>query len=282
MPGVLSRRIWITRSAAVAGSMLAACTAPGSPSPGGGATVSDPRTALAPAGRLRAAVAVGPSASTFRATVDPTTQRPRGVAVDLATALAARVGVPVEIVPYGDYPALLDAARRGDWDVTFLPFDDERATLIDYGAAYYLQDYTYLVAAGSRIATLADVDRPGVRLAVAEGSVTARNREAALRSATIVRMRTLGEIREALRAGSVEVTGAGRETLVGLAAQVPGSRVLAESFLVERVAVGVPRGRPQALAVASAFVADAKRDGTVRRAFDAAGFREAVVAPADR
>jgi polar amino acid transport system substrate-binding protein len=262
---------------------LAACALPPDAGPVPGADRVAEARALAPTGRLRAAVAVGPSGSTFRAVLDPATGRPRGVAVDLAAALGARLGVPVDIVPYGDYPALLEDARRGTWDVVFLPQDAARARVIDYGSAYYLQSYTYLVPAGSPIARVDDLDRPGVRLAVAEGSVTARDREAALRHATLVRFRTLAEIRDRLRAGEVDATGAGRETLDGLAAQIPGARVLPDAFLVEGVAIGVPKGRgPGALAAASAFVEDAKRDGTVRRALDAAGFRDAAVAPPAR
>jgi polar amino acid transport system substrate-binding protein len=79
---------------------------------------------LASTGKVRAAISVGPTANTFRATLDPATNRPRGVAVDLAHALGRQLGAPVELVPYSNYPDLLNAAARGDWDVTFLPFDE--------------------------------------------------------------------------------------------------------------------------------------------------------------
>jgi hypothetical protein len=41
----------------------------------------------------------------------------------------------------------------------------------------------------------------------------------------------------------------------------------------------LPNGRPAALAYATAFIEEAKRDGTVRRALDNAGLRNAPVAP---
>ena len=272
-----------------AGLVLAGCaggrTVPASPVPASASTPPRPRAPdpaalreLAPTGRLRAAIAVGPSGSTFRGTLDAPGGRPKGVPADLAVAFGARIGLPVDLVPYGNYPDLLDAGARGDWDVTFLPYDDARTRVIDYGPSYYDQSYTYLVRAGVPIARVADLDRAGVRLAVAEGSVTARNREGVIKAATIVRFRTLDQIREQLRTGTVDAAGAGRETLLGLAAQVPGSKVLDDAFLVERVAIGVPRGRRAALGVAAAFLEEAKRDGTVRRAFDAAGYKDAVVA----
>ena len=188
------------------------------------------RQQLAPTGKVRVAISVGPTANVFRAKVDPVTSRPQGVPVDLANALGEKLGAPVELVMYDNYVDLLEAARRGAWDVTFLPFDEERAKVMDYGPAYFLLEFTYLVPAGSAIRAHSDVDRPGIRIAVAEGSVTASNRERALKNATLVRFKTLAEIREQLRAGKVDAAAASRETLDGLATQVPGARVLEGSF----------------------------------------------------
>jgi len=238
------------------------------------------RQQLAPTGKVRAAISVGPTANTFRATLDPATNRPRGVAVDLAHALGRQLGAPVELVTYSNYPDLLNAAVRGDWDVTFLPFDEERTKVMDYGPAYFFFDFTYLVPEGSPIRAHSDIDRPNVRIAVAEGSVTARNRERALKNATLVRFKTLAEIREQVRAGKVDAAAAGRETLAGLAAQLPGARVLEGAFHREGVAVGVPKNRPAALAYVTEFIETAKASGVVRRALDDAGFKDAVVAPA--
>jgi len=238
------------------------------------------RQQLAPTGKVRVAISVGPTANTFRATLDPATNRPRGVAVDLAHALGRQLGAPVELVTYSNYPDLLNAAVRGDWDVTFLPFDEGRTKVMDYGPAYYFFDFTYLVPEGSPIRAHSDIDRPNVRIAVAEGSVTARNRERALKNATLVRFKTLAEIREQVRAGKVDAAAAGRETLAGLATQLPGARVLEGAFHREGVAVAVPKNRPAALAYVTEFIETAKASGVVRRALDDAGFKDAVVAPA--
>jgi len=238
------------------------------------------RQELAPTGKVRVAVSVGPAANTFRAIVNPATGDLRGVPVDLAKALGEKLGAPVELIRYDNYPDLLEAARRGAWDITFLPFEEERAKVMDYGPAYFLLEFTYLVPAGSAIRAHSDVDRPGVRVAVAEGSVTASNRERALKNATLVRFKTLTEIREQLKAGKVDAAAASRETLDGLAAQVPGARVLSGSFHADGVAVAVPKNRPAALAYVTDFIETAKATGIVRRAFDKAGFKEAVVAAA--
>lgn len=235
---------------------------------------------LAPTGKIRIAISVGPAANTFRAKLDPVSHQPKGVPVDLGNALGEKLGVPVDLVMYDNYVDLLEAARRGAWDVTFLPFDEERAKVMDYGPAYFLLNFTYLVPVGSAIRTHSDVDRPGVRVAVAEGSVTASNRERALKNATLVKFKTLTQIREQLREGKVDAAAASRETLDGLAAQVPGAHVLEGSFHDEGVAMAVPKNRPAALAYVTDFIETAKATGVVRQAFDRAGFKDAAVAPA--
>ena len=55
--------------------------------------------------------------------------------------------------------------------------------------------------------------------------------------------------------------------------------VYAEFIERSRTAVAVPKGRPGALKAASRLLEDAKGSGLVRRALDAAGFKDAAVAP---
>ena len=78
----------------------------------------------------------------------------------------------------------------------------------------------------------------------------------------------------------MDAAAAGRETLVGLAPQLPGARVLEGNFHAVPVSVAVPKNRPAALAYVTDFIESAKATGVVRRAFDNAGFKDAAVAPA--
>lgn len=254
--------------------MLAACASP--QDTGRSALVTQQ---LAPTGKIRVAISVGPTTNLYRATVDPATGRLHGVPVNLANALGEKFGEPVELIAYTNYVDLLEAAARGAWDVTFVSFDQERTQVMDFGPAYSNFEFTYLVPDGSAIRNEADVDRPGVRIAVAAGSVAARNREQFLKNAVLVRFKTLAEVREQVRARTVDAAAAGRETLTGLAVQVPGARVLEGHFHVEAVAVAVPKNRPAALTYVSDFIETAKASGVVRKALDSAGFKDATVAP---
>ena len=76
----------------------------------------DARQALAPTGKLRVGFLVTP----MYATKDPASGELRGPAVDLGKELARRIGVPFEPVPFATLPAVLAAARTGEWDVTMI------------------------------------------------------------------------------------------------------------------------------------------------------------------
>ena len=60
---------------------------------------------------------------------------------------------------------------------------------------------------------------------------------------------------------------------------MPGARILPSHFWASTVAPAVRRNRPNALAYVADFIEAAKADGTVRRALDAAGLKDAEIAP---
>jgi polar amino acid transport system substrate-binding protein len=201
------------------------------------------------------------------------------VTVELAKAMAQDLGVPLRLVVYANSGEVTAGGPKNEWDVAFMPVDDVRAKMVDFGPAYYLTESTYLVAAGSPILTLADVDRPGVRVAGVEGTTTARSAQRSLKNNTVKTYRTADELFELIRSGNADAIALGRESLAGMQAKLPGSRILEGHFQATGTAVAVPKGRPAALAYASGFVEKAKKDGTVRRALDSAGMKDAPVAP---
>ena len=152
------------------GILVMALTVPIMANAQGAGAQKAPMSELAPTGKLRVGVAVGPTPGAGNVARDAATGGFRGVAVDLGTELGQRLAIPVEFVPYPNSGALTDAAAKGAWDVAFIPVDDERKKLVDFGAAHLVLQSTFLVGPGSAIRTLADVDKPGVRAvgAVAE------------------------------------------------------------------------------------------------------------------
>lgn len=240
----------------------------------------DARAALAPTGVLRAGVAVGPAGSAVWTVRDPATGKPRGVTVDLGAAMAERLGVPADFVEHASSGAVVEAAASGAWDVGFAPVDAERKKQVDFGPNYHLGASTYMVPAGSAIRTSAEVDRPGVRVVGVENTATIRGARRTLRATTARGVAGLDEAVRLFGDGEADALALGAESIRSLLARFPGARMLDGSFHAAGTAVCVPRGHAAALAAASALIEAMKRDGTVRRAFDAHGMTAAEVAPA--
>lgn len=241
--------------------------------------LDEARQQLLPTGKLRVGIGVGASPSAFWAVKDPATGQPRGVTVDLANALAQKLNAPLQLVIYPNSGEVVAAGPKGEWDVAFMPEDAERRKLVDFGPAYYLSTSTYLARGGSGIQSLADVDRPGVRVAGIANTATARTAMNTLKNTKLVSFKTVDEVMAKMKAGEIEAIALARETLQGLAPQIPGSKILDGHFHAAGNAIAVPKGRPAALAYAGAFIEEAKRDGTVRKALDNAGLKNAPVAP---
>ncbi len=234
---------------------------------------------LAPTGTLRVGIAVSPSPSAFFSIRDPATGKLRGVAVDLGTELARRLGVPVEFVVHANSGALTEAAGGGTWDVAFMPVDDERKAKVDFGPAYNLFESTYLVRGGLPMVHVADVDREGVRVVGVENTTTIRAAIRSLKSAKVTPVKTVEAAIDMVRAERADAIALSRNSLLGLVDRVPGSRIAAGHFHATSTAVAVPKNRPAALAYVSVYIEDAKASGLVRRALDAVGLKDATVAP---
>ena len=238
------------------------------------------RNELAPTGVLRVAIAIGPPGSPMWATRDPATGKPRGVTLDLGAALADKLGVPVVYVEHASTGEITEAVGKSTWDVAFMPVDDERKKRVDFGPNYSLGESTYLIAPGVVAASVAEVDRPGMRVVGVENTTTIRAARRSLAHATVAGTTGANDTLTLMRAGKVDAIALGRDTLEIFAAELPGSRVLDDHFWAVGIAIAVPKGRPASLAYVSDFIEAAKSDGTVQRAFDAARLKGAKLAPA--
>ena len=235
---------------------------------------------LVPTGKLRVAIAIAPSPSAVYAVKDASTGKFRGVTVDLGSALAKKLGVPVEFVPHLASGEIQNSAASGKWDVTFIPVDEERKKFVDFGNAYHLLQSTYLVSPASQLASVEEANLPGVRIGGAANTATFRASQRTAPKATFVTFPGVAAAVDAMKAGEIDCIALSRESLGAIVAQIPGSRVLDGGFLNSSTAVAVPKDKPAALAYVSAFVEDAKASGLVRKALDAMNLQNSQVAPA--
>jgi polar amino acid transport system substrate-binding protein len=235
---------------------------------------------LTPTGKLRVAIAVGPAPSGVYVIKDEASGKYRGVTIDLSTALAKKLGVEIDYVPYLASGEIQNAAGKDAWDVTFMPVDDERKKIVDFGSPYHLLQSTYLVAPGSSIQVLADADKAGVRIAGVKDTATFRASNKASPNATHIPLPGVDAAIELMRGGKADAIALGRASLGGVAAKIAGARILDGGFLNTTTAVAVTKSKPEALAYVSTFIEEAKASGLVRRAFDDIGLKGEQVAPA--
>jgi len=233
---------------------------------------------LAPTGKLRIAVAVAPSPSAQFAIKDGDTFK--GVAIVFGQALAKKLGVPAVIVPHAASGEIQNSAADNKWDVAFLPVDEERKKFVDFGTAYHLLQSTFLVAPGSKMQSVKDADAEGVGIGGVANTATFRAAVKATPKAAHIEFKGVDIATAAMNEGRIEAIALSRESLSGLVAKIPGSRILPDAFLNSTTAVCVPKGKPQALAYVSEFIEEAKASGLVRSALDEMGLKSSVVAPA--
>jgi polar amino acid transport system substrate-binding protein len=242
-------------------------------------TKADVMQELAPTGKLRVAIAVAPAPSALYAIKDDATGQYRGVTVELGSAMARKLGVPVEFVPHLASGEIQNSAASEKWDVTFMPVDEERKKFVDFGNAYHLLQSTYLVARGAKLANVDDANASGVRIGGVANTATFRAAQRTAPKATFVALPGVDAAVAAMKDGEIDCIALSRESLSGLAPKIPGSRILDGGFLNSSTAVAVPKGKPEALVFVSQFVEEAKSSGLVRRAFDAMNLQSAQVAP---
>jgi polar amino acid transport system substrate-binding protein len=231
---------------------------------------------LAPAGRLRVAINFGNS---VLAQPDPAGGPPRGVSGELARELAQRLGVGIDYVTFDAAGKVFEALKAGLWDVAFLAVDPVRATGIAFTAPYVLIEGVYIVPKDSTLQTVEDVDRDGVRIAVATGSAYDLYLSRAIRHATLVRQPSGPEALEMFVRDRLEAAGGVRQPINAFAQAHPETRVIPGRFMAIEQAMGTVKGRDAAAACLRMFIEEMKASGFVARALTASGQGDATVAP---
>ncbi len=251
--------------------LLAACAA---------APVAPPqvRADLAPTGKLRAGINY---ANAIVATRDPATGELRGVSVDLVREVARRLGVPLELVGFDFSGKLAAALDAGALDLGGLAGGSGtgREGTMDFTAGYLQIETTYMVAPGSAIRTIAEVDRESVRVGVADKSAFQPFLAKNLKHATLLTGPGNPTAFGLLRDGKVEVLAGLRHQLMEVAPKLPGSRVLEGRFLVVEQTLAIPKGREAGIRYLREFIEEVKASGFVARSLEKSGNANVPVSP---
>jgi polar amino acid transport system substrate-binding protein len=148
---------------------------------------------------------------------------------------------------------------------------DLSRTGVDFSPPILQLDYTFLVPAASSIQRIADVDRPGVRIAVVSDHASTLTLTRILKNAQLVYAATPEPTFELLRSGQADAFASIRGVLLAYSAKLPGSRVLEEHYGANLLGMVVPKGQAARLAYISEFVEQAKASRLVQQAIDRAG-----------
>jgi polar amino acid transport system substrate-binding protein len=232
-------------------------------------------SALAPSGALRATINLG----------NPILAREEdgkaaGVSVDLARALAAALGIALELIVLDAAGKAVDAVVSGQADIGFFAIDPVRGEDIEFTAPYILIEGCYMVRDDSPIRDNNSVDQPGIRVAVGKGSAYDLYLSRELKRAEIVRPPTSPTVVDIFVGQELEVAAGVRQQLESDALRIEGLRILPDRFMVIQQAMGLrKRNDPTAHRLLATFVEHAKRAGLVRDALRKHQIVGAAVAP---
>jgi polar amino acid transport system substrate-binding protein len=230
---------------------------------------------LAPMGRLRVGVFPGSPLSMAR---DSRTGELHGIGIDLGKELARRLDVPVEQVSYQRIAEVIEAMKAGDVDFTISNATAARAVDVAFSQTLLSVELGYLVPAASRITTISDLDKPGVRVGVTEGSTSQRTLPVIVPNTTVVPAPNSDRAIEMFERREIDAFATNKPTLFGMAEQMPGARVLDGRWGVEHIAIAIPKGRDAAMEYLRRFVAEAQASGLLAQAVARAGLRGVVTA----
>ena len=258
------------RFAAAAGAACWLALAPQAPAQ------TEAASRLAPKGELRAAlIASNPVLVTRSAD-----GQLGGVTVELARALAARLGIPVRLVPYDNPARYNESLGKGEWEIGLAARDPARAEYLAFSDVFMEVDNGYVGRPGLLLKAAQEVDQPGIKVAVIQGNASDFFLTRNLKQAEIIRISAgAAGARDVLATGRADVYAENVHLAHRIAAELPGATVLDGRFNVVQMSIAVPKDNADALQVVNDFIRDAKRDGLIADAIARAGLRGVHVAP---
>lgn len=218
------------------------------------------RAELAPTGVLRAAINLS---NFLLVTGESTSGDPVGVSPSMARAVADRLGVDVQYVPFKTPGEVADAAVEDKWDIGLIGAEPERARTITFTNAYVEIEATYMVPADSAIRSIDDVDKKGVRIAVAARAAYQLWLSDNIKNAELRLAKGLDGSFDLFVAEKLEALAGLRPRLTTDVEKVPGARILDGKFSAVQQAIGARPENRAGAAFLKDFVEEVKASGLV-------------------
>jgi ABC-type amino acid transport substrate-binding protein len=190
--------------------------------------------------------------------------------IDMARALAARLGLGLRFVETS-FAAFLDRLEAGDCDIAMMAvgITPARAERVAFSKPYLASAvYGVTTRENVRVRSFADIDRPGVTVAVAAGTVMEPLMRNTLRNAELVVVRPPRTREAEVEAGRADVFMSDFPYTRRMLLMHDWARVIdpPAGFGETLYAYAVPKGDPAWLAEVNNFLNAVRADGSLARA----------------
>lgn len=189
-----------------------------------------------------------------------------GAEIDMAYALAEKMGVEIEIT-HIDFDAALTGAATGKYDMAIsgITATDDRRKNMNFSDAYYKASQAIIVTADSDITTAADL-ADGKIVSCQEG--TTGEQYLLDNDYMIQSFKTGSEAITALVAGKVDAVVIDDAVAKALSAEQNGkTKVLDEAMTKEEYAIAIKLGNDEFTAEVNEAIAALKADGSLKEIF---------------
>jgi len=215
---------------------------------------------LAPKGYLRAAINLS---NFLLVTGTDDKGNPEGVSPELAKALANELNLELKLIPFKRPGELADAVTDDVWDIGNIANESERAKSITFSYPYTLIESTFLVRESSKINLFQDVDKPGVRIAVAERSAYDLWLTENIKNAELIRAKSIDLSFKIFEDNSYEVLAGLKPRLIDDLKNTKNCKILPGAFTFIKQCIGSKPGNPEAEKFINNFIEKNTKNGFI-------------------
>ena len=216
---------------------------------------------LAPKGYLRAAINLS---NFLLVTGKESNGDPQGVSPDMAKALANELNVDIKLVTFNRPGELADAILEDLWDIGNIANEPERAKSITFSLPYTTIESTFLIRNSLNIKTLQDVDKKGIKIAVAERSAYDLWLTDNIKNANLIRAKSIDESFSIFQENNYEVLAGLRPKLVNDIKKTTDCYLLDEPFTFINQCIGSKPGNLEAENFINNFIKKNLENGFIK------------------
>jgi polar amino acid transport system substrate-binding protein len=166
---------------------------------------------------------------------------PAGFDIEIVRKIAARIGVPVELVKVTSATRIpLLVSGNVDLVAASMTHTRERDRTIDFSITYYTGGQSLMVPKASAVTGVKDLD--GKQVAVQQGTTLEKNIAAVAPKAKVIAFRDYNAAWLALAQGRADAFTGSLNILQGFLKDNPNFKIVGELFSVEPFGIGVRQG----------------------------------------